>query len=466
MTSVPERAVLHCAPRPSESQHLCTAAASRPRAWLRLVACLLLASMLAIEASQVAVYAQNADTGGVCEGVEGFARLPMTVPNAPQSTKTWNILLYAAADFLQGQGFNPLEPFANFVGSSSHTNVLVLEDRYSWTENDVVWSVEHQTCSVRITPVLDLGEAETDEPGTLEQFLRFAQEWFPAERTLLFMYGHGAAWRGACNDESNGQSNWSFDLENWLTPVEMRTALEAVGGVDALMFSAPCTMSSLEAAYELRDVTKLYVASEEISGYLYWWSAVGRIATSLETDPDQSLRAFGEATINAIRETMQEALDAGYWSHLVTRLPNIAAVRTSSLGDLATAVNLFAESTLSHLPQMREDILDARIHVPQFGMGELVDVYAFAETCQSIPHLSEVAGAVMQGVDGAIVAQVAPGASPYGNAGGLSLYFPTPVSNPSFEGAGEAYLNYGLSFLTDTHWDEALEALLWSQTNP
>ena len=446
--------------------HTCNGATTLSRS-CRLLACLLLAFMLAGQVAQGATFAQDEDLISDCEGVEEwFVRLPMAAPTEPQSTKAWNILLYDAADIEQGQGFNPLEPFANFAGSSSNTNVLILEDQYSWTENDVIWLVKHQPCSTRITPVFDLGEAETDEPRTLEQFLRFAQEWFPAERTLLFMYGHGGAWRGACNDESNGQTDWSFDAENWLTPVEMRTALETVGGVNALMFSAPCTMSSLEVAYELRDVTKLYVADEEFSGYIYWWAAVGQIAELLETDPDQDIDALGAATIDTIRKTVQDALDAGYWSHLINRLPNIAAIRTSSLGELATTVDVFAESMLSLLPQKREELLDMRGHAPQFGMGEQVDVYAFAEACQRIPQLAEAADAVIQEFDRAVISQVGRYVPPYGNVGGLSLYFPSPYFTLLFEQSGEAYLNYNLSFLTDTRWDEMIEAILGPQTTP
>ncbi|TFH06346.1 MAG: hypothetical protein E4H08_11105 [Candidatus Atribacteria bacterium] len=446
-------------------RHTCNRAMTLSRSCC-LFACMLLASMLAGQMVQATAYAQDEDLISACEGVEGFVRLPLAAPSARQSPKKWNILLYAAADIEQGQGFNPLEPFAYSVGSSTNTNVLILEDQYSWTENDVIWLVEHQPCSVHITPVLDLGEAKTDEPQTLEQFLRFAQEWFPSERTLLFMYGHGGAWRGACSDESNGQTDWSFDAENWLTPVEMETALEAVGGVDALMFSAPCTMSSLEVAYELRDVTKLYVADEDFSGYISWWNAVGQIAELLETDPDQDIYAFGAATIDTIRETMQDALDAGYWSHLITRLPNITAIRTSSLGELATAVDAFAEGMLSLLPAMREELLDMRGHVPQFAMGEQVDVYAFAEACQRIPELSEAAGAVMQEFDRVVIGQVGREVPPYGATGGLSLYFPTPYFARLFEQSGEAYLNYDLCFLTDTRWDEMIEAILGPQTTP
>ena len=412
-----------------------------------------------------------------CEIYEGVIRMPLQSPDTPEPTKPWNILLYAAADIHAGQGFNPLEPFASYVGSGPHVNVLILEDGYAWSRrayaweedlpwarSDYVWSVEHQTCSANITPVLALGEAETDDPETLETFLRFAAEWFPAERTLLFLYGHGGAWAGACNDESNGGGS-SVDSYTWLTPSEMRTALGSVGGVDALMFSAPCNMASLEAAYEVREVTDLFVGSEEVSGYIYWWAAVGRIAGALQENPDLDILALGELAIDAIREEIQEALDAGYWSHLIVNLPNIAAIRSSALENLAGAVDQFATSALSGLPEQKEALLDLRARLPQFRSGQLVDVYALAHACAGIPGLSEAAGGLAEAVDAAVLAQVSAGASPYGDAGGLSLYFPNPqiqsmMTFVAFSHTGEPYLNSGLSFLANTHWDELVEALL------
>ena len=69
-------------------------------------------------------------------------------------------------------------------------------------------------------------------------------------------------------------------------------------------------------------------------------------------------------------------------------------------------------------------------------------------------------------VDQALVAQVDTGASPYGEAGGLSLYFPNPMTASSFERSSESYVNYGLSFLADTRWDEFLGVLFGSQSVP
>lgn len=387
---------------------------------------------------------------------ESIAWLPLTPPSAPLPTKSWNILLYAAADIGE-QAFSPVEPFAQVVASSESTNVLILDDRCSRTEDDIICTVQHSSGTTQIIPLLDLGEAETDEPETLELFLRFAQEWFPAERTLLFMYGHGAAWRGACNDESNGQSNLMGSLSNWLTPLEMKAALESVGGVDALMFSAPCVMSSLEAAYELRHVTDLYVASEEVSGYIFWWTAVGRIATQLADNPTLGTDELGEFTIHAIRENLQQELDTDRWPSVVSDLPNIAAFATPALEDVATAVDSLAASILALSPQDQRDLARRRCSIPQYGYAELVDLLALAETCQLFPALSDAADQVIRTYQRALIGQVSAGSSPLGAAGGISIFLPNSIQ--IFFGKYRGlYLKSGLTFLEDTAWGAVIEA--------
>jgi hypothetical protein len=239
--------------------------------------------------------------------------------------------------------------------------------------------------------------------------------------------------------------------------------------VDALMFSAPCVMSSLEAAYEVREVTDIYVASEEGSGYLYWWNAVGPIVASLEENPQQDIHSVAQNTIDIIRSTMQEALEAGHWAELATYLPNIAAIRSSELAMIASTVDALAAAALALPPEPRSDLIEARMHTPSFSL-ELIDLLAFATSCREIPGLSAEAAALAESVDRAIIDQVASNISPYGESYGLSIFFPHPAGfgvAQGSEGNEGLYTNYGLSFTADTRWDEFLLSLSGNaQTGP
>ena len=393
-------------------------------------------------------------------------RAPLTPPTRPLDEKPWTILMYAAADF--HMAFTPLEIFASHVPSIAQANVLILED-YVGLEA-TIWFVDRHGLSACITPVLELGEAEMDEPEPLRQLLEFAEQWYPAKRTLLYFYGHGHGWWGACNDQSNDDAIEGPAPWDWLTPSEMRSAIEPVGGVDAVMFSAPCVMSSLEAAYELRGVTDLYVASEETSGYIFWWNAVAPIAGSLAGDPDQDAATLGEKAITTIRETVQARIDSG--DPIVPRQPAIAATSTSELTHLAEALDAFSAALIAALPRHRAAISSARTAATDFAYGELVDLYAFAELCAGIPDLEEAAGAVLHAVGDAVIGMVSSSVDG-GTAHGLSLYFPVTdedapdaVAGVTFDVAGEIYRDYGLSLLADTRWYAFLDAFFGTPTSP
>ncbi|UCF68972.1 MAG: hypothetical protein JSV80_06720, partial [Acidobacteriota bacterium] len=377
---------------------------------------------------------------------------------APLATKPWNVLMYAAADFWTA--FTPLEPFASQVHSNEDVNVLIFEDYIGL--DAAIWQVERRGIGVHITPVQQLGQTDSDEPETLARFLEFAERWFPAERTLLYLYGHGHAWVGACNDQSRAPAKGAPLQQNWLTPPEMRAALEAVGGVDAVFFSAPCLMSSLEAAYELREVADLYVASEELSGYNLWREAVAPIAAALREAPNQDVAVLGRTAIDSLRDTVQVNLDSGDPS--IPHQPVIAATVTSDLSEVAQAVDAFSTALINALPTHRAAILAARDAATAFVYGELVDVYSFAEACRGIPGLEESSTRVMRAIKRAVIAQVAAMALD-GEAHGLSVYF--PVLEPdmpaagltlSFDRMGATYRTYGLSFVADTSWPLFLRA--------
>lgn len=387
----------------------------------------------------------------------GIVRESLAAPSQPLGMREWNILMYAAADF--EDGYAPLEDFTREIQSNSHTNVLVLEDTFG--AGAAVWFVDRLEYSARLTCVDELGEPDLAEQETLEAFLLFARQWYPAKRTLLLVYGHGHAWWGACTDDSNCPRIEGTDIADWLRPSELRAAIEAAGGVDAIMFSAPCVMSSLEAVYEVRESTDLYVAAEELSEYIIWARAVGPIALSLYFDPDQGMEALAQTTIDAIRDGIQGMIASGAIdpAHDLA----IAATRTADIAEVAVAVNAFALALIEALPEQRESISAAREAARTFVSGELVDVHHFAERCSGIPGVEDAAVHVMKAIQQAVLQILNTVESP--QARGLSLYFPVlepdaPESSLklAFDVTGATYLNYDLALLADTHWYDFLQA--------
>jgi len=382
----------------------------------------------------------------------------LTPPVSPEREKPWNVLMYAASDF--ENAYRPLEEFATCVYANEQINVLIFDDSY---EHDA--SILSSTCSgslVDITPIRSLGETDTAEPATLTDFLEYAQHWFPAERTLLYVYGHGHGWWGACIDHTNGAFIDGTTTRDWLTPPEIQSALRAVGGVDAIMFAAPCATSALEFAYQLRDVVDLFVAAEELSDYTPWKLSVGPIAKAISANPSADAAALGPLTIGAIEFATQASIDLG--NPLTSRWPTIAATLTAELADVAHTFDRFAEALIRSLPSHAQAIADARDRSEDFAFRELVDLCDFALNCEAIPSVAEAASALTEALDASVVAQVV-NPDDHPDAHGLSVYFPWFGPNPSddqfevsFERAGSTYREYGLDLLAETCWYDFLAA--------
>jgi hypothetical protein len=388
----------------------------------------------------------------------------LTPREAALPAKPWNILMYDAADFLDA--YSPAEHFGLAVYSNDRTNVLVFEDPYGGPAS--IYTATCSTYPVELTPICELGEPDVAKSTTLEDFLKYAGQWFPAEHTLLYLYGHGHACWGACYDDTNGVEG--AVVRDWLSPLDLQAALQAVGGVDAVMFSAPCATSSIEAAYQVRDVTDLYVAAEEVSGYWYWRDAVEPLARTLASNPSIDAGAIGITLIAEIQSAIQSMINNRI--PYVEHQPAIAATLTEHLPLLAQALDEFAVALMEALPEHGSAIIAARDESEEFLYGELVDLYDFADRCCSVPELHRPATAVMGAVNRAVIAQTINSAD-HPDGHGLSLYFPRIDSQAppsfgafSFERSGQRYCSYGLTLLDDTHWYEFLDAFFAEAGSP
>lgn len=94
----------------------------------------------------------------------------------------------------------------------------------------------------------------------LESFLRFGQRECPADRYVVFFYGHGY-----------GPVGLFFDAEvddpsvlTMMAPASLSESLQAVGGRAALIVFRACQANTLETAYELRDAGEFMLASQSI----------------------------------------------------------------------------------------------------------------------------------------------------------------------------------------------------------
>lgn len=143
-------------------------------------------------------------------------------------------------------------------------------------------------------PQANMGEAQT-----LEDFLKFCTEKYPADRQMVLFWNHGGgSVAGAAFD-----INYSFDS---LTINEFRKAFEAVCGssgeeppFDIIGFDA-CLMATIDVADTFKDYGKYMVASEELEPGCGWYYT-GWIQ-ALADKPGMGGESLGKAICDAYME--------------------------------------------------------------------------------------------------------------------------------------------------------------------
>jgi len=366
----------------------------------------------------------------------------ISTPVEPKDTKPWTIAIYNAADY---PGLNPVDYFAFELRSSQVMNVVMLEDQYQGPSK--IWSVEEEQTFSHLTCLADLKEVDTTSQATLQDFLNFCKAWFPAEHTLLLIYDHGGGWRGTAKDWTS-----SPNADTWLTPAKLRNGLEAIGGVDALLYTAPCNMASIEATFEISECTELVVASEEVSGFVPWLTVLSQIGDLLAEYPDVSPAELGWYVLSYLEEKQQQAREnsslAAYATYQFTSLG------TDDMQELVEAVDGLACALIDQLPLMQEALVELRNAALSFRNGELVDLGDFAEQCRAIPALVEPADNVLTALNRTVWG--IRGNEEYEDARGLNIYFP---SFQSYLETWEEYEKSNARFLVASRWEEFLRAL-------
>ena len=147
----------------------------------------------------------------------------------------------------------------------------------------------------------NLAEANMGDPDTLNNFVSWSMDQFPADNYYL-----------AIDDHGNGAYGISFDatsLNDPLTPPEVYSALKAATQngarkIDILDYEA-CLMGLAENAYDVKSLVRYLVASEQIS-----WG--------IDTYPTY----FRDLTSNTLPLTVGQRIVTRYSSHSLSgRLP-------------------------------------------------------------------------------------------------------------------------------------------------
>ncbi|CAO80301.1 clostripain-related cysteine peptidase [Candidatus Cloacimonas acidaminovorans] len=176
------------------------------------------------------------------------------------SAESWTVLLYMAADNnLAEMGrldINSLES----VAQPADLNLIVQAD---FPEGAKRYKIQQDNSEQITSPVLaNLGTINSGDPNTLNSFIKWGFNRYPAQRKMLIIWSHGDSWykdnsgKWICPDD-NAQ-----DLIS-VSGGELVLALSGIPYLDILLFDA-CSMQCIEVINEIHSFADYIIGSEDL----------------------------------------------------------------------------------------------------------------------------------------------------------------------------------------------------------
>lgn len=387
--------------------------------------------------------------------------IPFSTSAAPVTPlDDWTIMVYMAADNnLEAEAIADLNEM-EMVNLPDGVNVVTQLDRIggfdssngNWTNTrrgQVHYDFDPSTPLTMATTLTtvssfagfsSLGELNMADPANLTSFIDWAKTNHPAQNYALIIWDHGGGLSGAAQDDTS-----SRDI---LSLAEMRTAVanSRVNQFDLIGFDA-CLMGMVEAAWEFRDETDIFVASEDLvpgAGFAY-----DRLLEPLRHNPTMNAMDLGQTIVSTYAAEYQGLNGI-----------TLSSLRTSGLSNLNTSLNAFIDQALSPSTStddwnaMRRAISNTMAY-PEKNGRDYRDLDDFmTETALRVSSFDLRLQALS--VKGALGQTILSEESSNAAARGLSIFLP-----PS-DGVlrSMAYTPSNYSFLESSRWETFLDVLL------
>ncbi len=201
-----------------------------------------------------------------------------------QPVRDWTVLVYMNANNNLANGAKGL--LSNQLGALDPCDRVSVAVEYSHLRGEpgYIWpgAIRHQRCEVtpgKLQAVEDMPYQNMASPDTLEDFLRWGIQRYPAQHYLVVVQGHGSAWKRSLPDDATRYDSSGQELPEAGGIAEgsrpATLGVDEIGGVldrvardtgvipDVLAFDS-CLMANLEAATELQGRAGLLVGSEDV----------------------------------------------------------------------------------------------------------------------------------------------------------------------------------------------------------
>ncbi len=364
-----------------------------------------------------------------CGGIDSGARViaqpgwTVNVPISTQPTRKWTVLVYlnAANDL---ETFGPLNTNQmEQVGSTGDVNIVVqfkrIKGQYDTSDGD--WggtrryfiTKDNDTTRVRSTVLAENSTVDMGASQSLQDFIQWGTQTYPAEHYCLVVWNHGAGWRSVKLPKITRGVSYDDQTNTHIDTIHLPDALKLGSGRkwDLLAMDASL-MQMIEVAYEVRDSADFLVGSEESppgTGYPY-----DKILAKLAADPTQGGSALGVTFA-------QEMLAANEPNSNVTQ----SVLNLSKVEAIAPTLDNLGAALSAVQATQGEAIAQARDASESYSYPENHDLLHFLQLLNvSDPGVTNAVAQVQNKVSSALVWNGR--ATGHPNSNGLAVYLPNP----------------------------------------
>jgi len=352
------------------------------------------------------------------------------------SIPEWTVGCYFAAD--NGLDYAVLDDMEELtrVGSTPSVAVVIQVDRLGKAERYLV-----QKDSLVL--LQELGNVNSGDPKTLQEFGNWLGMYFPAEHYLLVIWDHGNGWekKGICYEGSNFISIAGGEFREVIKSI--RSSLNR--NIDILLLDA-CLMQMVEVASEIYPFVDFMVGSEQLVptfGFPY-----DRILSTLTSDPFINRAALSDSIASSyILYCKEEGIDAQASSMKLISFTNLL----QSIKDLTAVLKSNPQNSLVKEARDSVQTFNFATLPPPIPQDQYIDICHFVELISEgdddIASTAEEVASLAR----TIMFSTHTGES-LKNSKGLSVWFPYTYS--------EFLLNYlkykELIYATTTEWEKFL----------
>ncbi len=367
-----------------------------------------------------------------------FFALLLAVPTigaAPQDKAEWTILIYMSADCnLEESAIEDIVEM-EMAKQDDRVRVVVQCDRaekdkpkgeYSGAKLGDLGNFKTTKRLLigkgHVQELAELGETNTGDPKALADFIAWGVKKFPANRTALILWDHGAGWQGFGGDDSHKGDQ--LNLEEMGAALEQGRKAAGIGRFDVIGFDC-CCMASLEVMRVCAPHGKIFVASEDLEpGYGWDYTAwLSKLVDKPRMEPGALGRVICDTFKNFFDKNKEKKIRKE--GHKIT----LCVVDLDRIAGVVEATGLVSDALRTAMKEKGRDawkpVARARQGAEEYPPGEdsffLHDLHHLARNLKGC-GADEPAATLARAVEEAVLYRINGKLRP--QARGISIYFP------------------------------------------